>query len=165
MNGCKQALVALLCSLVIAGCMADDWVLLSYAGLNFSVPPSPQAMGVKGDDSDFFVVRYGAEKSKQYVAFTRFLAEPQYQCDSIEFVRAAFGELKKTECDQQEVTMFAKVFANDKKYGLLKKENMDVFYSELDDSYFLFLLTPDKSVIKIDSDFLSEADMKRVIGL
>ncbi len=149
-------------SFLASACYAEERVSLSYLGLKFSVPAGVTAMGV---NDDIFILRYGAEQGKRYLGFTQVEASPEYQCSVAELMRTVFGDLKNSSCDEQQRDAFVKVFASEGSHGKWERVAGDVFYSQLKGALYLFVLASDKKVIQIESDYLTKAQIKKVIGL
>lgn len=144
----------------------NDRVDLRYSGFQFDVPRGAEAIGSTGGKDNFLVLRYGQEKGKKYLAFTDMTNDDsvEYGCAPSKFYVAVFSADADADCNGEQVSAFRKVFMNDGEGSVWKGGDTAVYYTVASGMKYLFLVNEGGRVIKIDSDFLTERDLKKVVS-
>lgn len=144
----------------------NDRVDLRYSGFQFDVPRGAEAIGSTGGKDNFLVLRYGQDKGKKYLAFTDMTNDEsvEYGCAPAKFYVAVFSADADAGCNGEQISAFRKVFLTDGESAVWKGDNAVVYYAVSSGMKYLFLVKDGSRVIKIDSDFLSETDLKKVVS-
>ncbi len=112
------------------------------------------------------ILRYGSEKGKRYLAFSDMKGDKtvDFGCDPAKFFGAIFTNASGTDCNQDELGAFKKVFVNGHDVGSWSGDKLTVYFSVSNDKSFLFAFDSSGKSIKIDSDFLSKSELKNVVS-
>jgi len=148
----------------VTACGATDDIQLHYNGHSFSVPASPLVIASPGVKENMLILRYGSERGKRYIGFSDINSDQSLRlgCASSDFFAAVFAGGDGSGCDAEQVAAFKKTFVNDRETGSFQTKKMTVYYSIGNDLSFLFAFDKENTAIKIDSDFLSKEQLKRV---
>jgi hypothetical protein len=164
-----QRTLTLLCFVMLSmtslRAAASDGVELSYSGFDFHVPSGSVAVASNGGQNNFLVLRYGAAKGKQYLAFTDMTRENAmlYGCKPVAYYPAVLGFTEPGNCNQMQIESFRQVFLqSDEKAVWQNNDEVRIFYTESSGMRYVFVLT-DRKVIKIDTDFMSIGELQRVV--
>ncbi len=143
----------------------NDRVDLRYSGFQFDVPSGAEAIGSTGGKDNFLVLRYGQDKGKKYLAFTDMTNDDsvEYGCAPVKFYVAVFSADVDADCNGEQISAFKQVFLSDDESSVWKGSDANVFYTLSSGVGYLFLVKDSGRVIKIDSDFLSKAELKKVV--
>jgi hypothetical protein len=144
--------------------LSEADVPLVYSGFKFNIPKDHVAVGSTGGKDNFLVFKYNSQPVKNYIAFSKMIPEPNinYNCELDIFIKDAFLNNKDTKCNLTELNSFRKVFLNDKDKGIWKKNGLMLYYTVSKKDAFLFVIDTHGTVIKVDSDFIDKAGLKKI---
>lgn len=138
---------------------------LKYKGFSFGIPAGAEAVGSNGGQDNFLVFRYGKEKGKQYLAFTDMSADrfSGKACTAAEFVTAAFGGTATEVCPEADVVTFRNAFSVGVEPITWKINKAVAYYVSLPNGQFVFMVSGDNRVLKVESDFLTKSELKSMV--
>ncbi|PCJ36400.1 MAG: hypothetical protein COA99_13200 [Moraxellaceae bacterium] len=136
-------------------------VHLVYSGFDFLIPSGQDAVGANGGDNNFLVFRYGKEKGTEYLAFTDISNDEGYGCKSSEFYADLFEIRENSKCNKNELVTFKESLIENSESGSWKGKNTISYYSISEPQSLVFLVYKDK-VIKVDTDFLTKKELKKI---
>lgn len=150
--------------LVLSGCATSKDVRISYSGLDFYVPGEIVAIGSAGGEDNFLGLKYSPTPGKRFIAFTKEGIYGTGGCDYPAFFQQVLMESDTNDCEQSAVESFRQVFKVGHESGVWSEGGYDVYFFPGDQKVFVFLVLDDKTVIKIDSDFLDTEGMRAVLA-
>lgn len=164
----KSLAVALLTLALCTDCQARPSnrvePVVHFAGLAFTLPAQPMIMATANKRADFLVVEYSAEPGRDYVAFSQ-EARIDNSCSSEAFFQAVLKPAQNTACDRQAVAIFSQQFAHQYPAQRGSGAERDAYYFQTDDQRkFVFIPLSADKLLKIDSDFLSEQQLRGLVG-
>ncbi|HBF06736.1 MAG TPA: hypothetical protein DHW71_04260 [Gammaproteobacteria bacterium] len=159
--------------LLLAGCqlnttsnnLQENRIVAQYEEFKFNVPPSPQAVASIMDGQ--LILRYGKRQGERYIAISQF-NQDEYNllgCTPEAFFTALEGTREQHGCNQDFLESFKWTFIKEKDYGIWAGDDYKIFYSVENNSLntsFLFALTQDGRVIKLESDFLNKEELEQL---
>ncbi|WP_036191310.1 hypothetical protein [Marinobacterium lacunae] len=159
-------ILCLLFTLMSAQAYSDSDVEVVYAGNRFDIPPGFEVVGDLGGTNNILVFRYGREKGKNYIAFTDMTGDKsiEYGCSVDRFFLDLFSLATNTECNRNTMETMANTFVNDSMVDVWRSNHYVVNFSGDGKKTFLFLVSDDGKVIKIDSDFLDKDAYKKILN-
>lgn len=135
-----------------------------FAGLAFTLPAQPMMMATANKRADFLVVKYNAEPGRDYVAFSQ-EAQIDNSCSSEAFFQAVLKPAQNTACDRQAVAIFTQQFAHQYPAQHWSSAERNAYYFQTDDQRkFVFIPLSADKLLKIDSDFLSEQQLRGLLS-
>jgi len=145
---------------------ADTQVDLVFADFRFQVPSQLAAIGVQ-DNETFLAIRYGNEPGRNYLTFTNQPTVPTNGCPPEEFFSKAM-ELERNaatsdSCDASDIQDFRTFFLEQSESGVWKGQDFRAYYLLQDEKSMVYLNGPDRSFIKVDTDFLNTDELKSLI--
>lgn len=160
---------SLLLLLNVFGCHASvnpTKTELLYSDHVFSVPQNPTLIASLGGDDNILVVRYSALKSKKYIAFSDVKNDESasFGCEASVFFAALFTASPGDSCNLDELNAFKDVFVNGQDVGEWAGDKLKVYFSIGKDQSFLFAFDATGKMVKIDTDYLSKAELKDVVS-
>lgn len=140
---------------------------LRYSGFQFNVPSGAEAIGSTGGNDNFLVIRYGPDKGKKYLAFTNMTHDEslEYGCAPAKFYAVVFSADEEAGCNEEQVSYFRRIFLSDDESSVWNGLDAVVYYTGASGIKYLFLVKGGSRLIKIDSDFLSEKELKKVVSV
>jgi len=144
--------------------VSEDDMTLLYSGITFKLPKNHVFVGFSEGKDNFLVFKYNNQPVKNYIAFSNMIWQPnkKYGCDLDVFLKDAFIKNNNTKCSKDELETFAKVFLKGNDQGVWRNNGFTLYYTISNKDAFLFVINPTKNIIKVDSDFLSKSDLKRI---
>ena len=163
-----KALTTLLTLAVCTGCQARPpnsvEPVVHFAGLAFTLPAQPMVIATANQRADFLVVKYSTEPGRDYVAFSQ-EARIDNSCPSEAFFQAVLKPAQNTTCDHQAVAIFTQQFAHKYPAQHWFSAEHNAYYFQTDDQRkFVFIPLSADKLLKIDSDFLSEQQLRSLLG-
>lgn len=139
---------------------------LLYNGHVFSVPQKASVIASIGGSDNILALRYGAEKGKRYLAFSEIKGDEavDFGCEPAVFFGAVFAASADAGCNPDELNAFKKVFVEKQDAGKWVGDKLTVYFSIGKELSFLFVFDGAGKAIKIDTDFLSKAELKDVVS-
>ena len=165
----KISLLPLLLLLTVFGCHASvnpGKIEVSYSGYVFLVPQKASVIASIGGSDNILALRYGAEKGKRYLAFSEIKGDGavDFGCAPSVFFGAVFAASADAGCNPDELSAFKKVFVEKQDAGKWAGDKLTVYFSIGKEQSFLFVFDGAGKAIKIDTDFLSKAELKDVVS-
>lgn len=110
--------------------------------------------------------RYGAEKGKKYLAFSNITPDESmnFGCQAEVFFAVLFTAATNESCNSDELSAFKGVFVEGHDVGGWTGNKLRIYFSIGKDQSFLFAFDDAGNAIKIESDFLSKAELNEVVG-
>ncbi|SRR5690554_1546798 len=138
-----------------------------YANHTFNIPANPAVIAWTGSNDNMLIFRYGSLQGKRYLTFSDLTQDKsiQHNCSHASFFAAVFSDASHPECNQDEITAFRAIFTNEHHTGIWNIDKTTVYFSIANGNAFLFIVDGFGTLIKVDSDFLTQAQLKRIIGL
>lgn len=138
---------------------------LLYNGHAFSVPQNPFVIASIGGDDNILILRYGPERSVKYLAFSDIKGDKSvdFRCEPSVFFEVLFTASSREDCNQDELNAFKNVFIKNHDVGQWGGSKLTVYFSIGKEQSFLFAFDDAGKSIKIDTDFLSKAELKEVV--
>lgn len=157
-------LLTLTLSLPTLSKLSEDDITLQYSGVTFKVPKNHVFVGFSEGKDDFLAFKYNNKPVENYIAFSKMIWEPnkKYDCEIDVFLKDVFIKNKNTKCNKDELETFEKVFLKGNDQGVWKNNGFTLYYTISIKDAFMFVINPNRTVIKVDSDFLSKSDLKRI---
>lgn len=139
---------------------------LLYSGHVFSVPREAFVIASLGGNDNTLVLRYGPEKGKKYLAFADMKDDEvtEYGCDQSAFFGALFTESPGDGCNVEQITAFKSVFVEGHDFGEWTGDKLTVYFSIGSEQSFLFVFDTAGKAIKIDTDFMTKAELEAVVS-
>lgn len=150
--------------LVLSGCATSSNVRISYSGLDFYIPSEIVAIGSAGGEDNFLGFKYSPTPGERFIAFTKEGVFGTGGCDYPAFFQQVLMVSDTNDCEQSAVESFRQVFKVGSESGVWSEGEYDVYFFPGDQKVFVFLVLDDKTVIKIDSDFLDKEGMRSVLA-
>lgn len=138
-----------------------------YLNNHFYIPPQPTLAGTLGNNADLLIFRYSNEKGKKYVAFSNLKNDITIDlgCPLETFFEDLFEGETSNSCDNNQLSAFKKSFIEGHKIKTYTLGNRNAFYSAGESINFIFVFDKNGNAIKIESDFLVEADLPSLFEL
>lgn len=138
--------------------------VVHFAGLAFTLPAQPMMIATANQRADFLVVKYSTEPGRDYVAFSQ-ETRIDNSCPSEAFFQAVLKPAQNTACDRQAVSIFTEQFAHQYPAQHWSGAERDAYYFQTDDQRkFVFIPLSADKLLKIDSDFLSQQQLRSLLG-
>ena len=131
-----------------------------YGGLNFQLPSEQTAIGFLGSNDNFLLFKYGTQKGKRYLAFSKVLTDDpiQYNCPAPTLLNNAFSQQQETFCNKDELRLFRDMFIDSSISIIQEKDGLIIYSAATNESYFLFIVKGE-SAIKVDSDMYNSDEL------
>lgn len=142
----------------------SDYMKVIYAGLTFRLPPAPLIVGSVGGDSNILVFEYSKEPGK-YIGFTTDRDLTTGNCEPTEFFEKALSKDASDSACPDQITTFNQVFSRGRETGVWSGTEREFYYFISSDhrSSFVFFVTNDGAIRKMESDFLKKGDFKNML--
>ncbi|WP_157611015.1 hypothetical protein [Arsukibacterium perlucidum] len=165
----KKICFSLLLLLPMLGCQATanpTKTDLLYNGHLFSVPQKTFVIASLGGNDNTLVLRYGPEKGKKYLAFAEMKDDENadYGCDQSVFFGTLFTASPSDGCNVEQLTAFKSVFVDGHDVGEWAGDKLTVYFSIGSEQSFLFAFDTAGKAIKIDTDFMTKAELEEVVN-
>lgn len=140
-------------------------VELRYSDLKISLPSKFTLIGDAGGSDNILIIRYGKEKGKKFIAFTDMANDKsiEFGCPVNVFFQDLFSGSDATSCNEKNLDIFRETFITNKDVEMWSVGNYVVNYSGGKDKSFAFISGKDGKLVKVDSDFLSKDDYKKLL--
>lgn len=134
-----------------------------YHGLKFYIPDAPKSAGFLGTENDTVIFKYGNNPGEKLIGFSIENKMETGGCEPAPFFNEALGK-ENTGCEELAVKSFRHVFVDDRESGVWPGENHDFYYFISDNKSTIFFTSgsPETKIIKVDSNFLTKKQIKRV---
>ncbi|WP_148862753.1 hypothetical protein [Marinobacter fonticola] len=165
---------ALFCAasvLFFSGCASIEadaeskYIKVIYSGLTFRLPPDPLIVGSLGGESNILVFEYSKDPGK-YIGYTTDRDLRTGNCEPTEFFRKSLSnDASDSDCPN-EIKTFNQVFSRDRETGAWTGTDQEFYYFISRDhrSSFIFFVTDDGTIRKMESDFLKKSDFKKALA-
>lgn len=143
----------------------SSYMNVMYSGLMFKIPADPLVVAYLGGESDILTFEYSKEPGK-YIGYTTDHDLTTGGCDpAIFFQKALSGEASKSDCNG-EITSFNQVFSRGRETGTWSGTNQTFYYfiSSGKRSSFVFFVSDDGTIKKMESDFLKKSDFRKSLS-
>jgi hypothetical protein len=142
----------------------SPFIEVMYSGFKLKIPASPLIIGHLGGKADSLVVKYSKSPGSRYVGFTNDHDLYTGSCIPEVFFEKVVAEPSADDCDGA-VKAFQKVFSKDSDVGVWTNSKMRFYYFiDEEKSSFVFLISDDGSVVKMESDFLKKYDFEKALS-
>lgn len=160
-------IITLLISLILPAYICAEPELkplkVVYSGDSFRVPVVPAVVGYLGGQAETLILKYSDEPGYRYIGFTIDRDIDMGGCDPRAFFQDLLRESEPLVCQSDSIRSLQIVFSGYEK-GMWSNSGRD-FYYFLNDSHpsFVFFVSRDGALVKVESDFLQASDFKRMI--
>lgn len=140
-------------------------VELRYSDLKISLPSKFTLIGDAGGSDNILIIRYGKEKGRKFIAFTDMTNDEsiEFGCPVNVFFQDLFSGSGATNCNEKNLGIFRETFITNKDVEVWAIGSYVVNYSGGKDKSFAFISDKNGKLVKIDSDFLSKDDYKKLL--
>lgn len=166
----KTILAATLFCLSLNACAtAKASFEFSYLKFNLKFPIGFQRLETNNNDKKSFITfLYEANKRNKYITVSaRGYDIPQQEsikgCDMDVLLKGAFSGKEQSACNPMRVDIYKQSFVEDRDIALDRKGKYDLYYSLKPGDSYLFIVAPDKTTIRIDSDYLVKSDFDQIV--
>lgn len=149
------------CSVHAAGI---QFIEVIYSGLRLKIPASPLIIGYLGGNAESLVVKYSESPGSGYIGFTNDHDLYTGSCAPEVFLEKVVSNPDADDCDGA-VKAFQNVFLKTGDYGIWAGSgNKFYYFMNNEEPSFLFWVSDEGTVIKMESDFLEKSDFERALS-
>lgn len=144
--------------------VSSPFIEVMYSGFKLKIPESPLIVGYLGGAADSLVIKYSKSPGSRYIGFTNDNDLYTGKCTPEVFFKKVVSEQSTDDCDGS-VKAFRDVFSKDSDFGVwVNSKNKFYYFINNEESSFLFLISDDGTVVKMESDFLKKSDFEKALS-
>lgn len=144
---------------------SDSTMRVVYQDFDFYVPDNPETVGYLDSETHLMVLKYDSQPGKKYIGFSFEQDMDTGGCEAAKFFTAVLTGMEPG-CNRASVEAFRHVFLDNRESGVWKGEKYGFYYffgEKLSTVFVIPRLGEANEVLKMDTDFLSLPDMRRLV--
>lgn len=157
----------------IGTCQADDSMLVTYAGCDFSIPSNPSVVATSGENDhvNILMFKYDDPEKSGYITLMNMSSDPMLEemldvrgCDFATFIEDLITRNEDTTCNREPLEAFYEDLENSDFGSWDGKDERKWLYMVDMEKSFIYLIAPDEKVIQVTTNLLSgEKELKTII--